>query len=274
MNSRIFIPAFLFFWTISHPLSVHAELTFSAPPRETPEAGMKLYGPIATALGALLDEEVVYEHPRDWLTYSRRMRQGDYDIVFDGPQFASWRISHINHVPLVRIQGDLRFLVITNQKSGIKNIQDLATNKICALASPNLATLTILRAFTNPARQPMLIEGKGGMRGIYQRFKDGDCIAVILRDSFYNNKISELERDEYRVVWESMRMPNQTISMTQVIPKDARNKVVSALTSDQGAESATALFKRFSKKSTRFIVAGPIEYESLNYLLEGVVWGW
>jgi ABC-type phosphate/phosphonate transport system substrate-binding protein len=202
------------------------------------------------------------------------MRQGDFDILFDGPQFASWRMTQINHVPLVRIQGDLRFVIITNQNAGIQNIQDLATKKICALASPNLATLSILSEFTNPVRQPMLVEGKGGMKGIYQRFKDGDCMAVVLRDSFYNNKISDLERDEYRVIWESMRMPNQTITMTQVIPKESRNKVVNAFTSDQGAVSALPLFKRFSKKSTRFIVAKPDEYEGLNYLLEGVVWGW
>jgi len=274
MNSRVLIPLFLLFWSITLPLSVHAELIFTAPPRESPEAGLKLYGPVANALSILLKEKVIYEHPRDWLTYSRRMREGDYDIVFDGPQFASWRMAHINHVPLVRIQGDLRFVIITNQNSGIQDIQDLATKKICALASPNLATLTILREFTNPVRQPMLVEGKGGMKGIYQRFKDGDCMAVILRDSFYKNKISDLERDEYRVVWESMRMPNQTITMTQVISREARDKVVKAFGSDQGAVSALPLFQRFSKKSTRFIVAEKNEYEDLNYLLEGVVWGW
>jgi len=274
MNARILISVLLFFWAITLSLSVHAELTFTAPPRESPEAGMQLYGPIANALSKMLGEKVIYEHPRDWLTYSRRMREGDYDIVFDGPQFASWRMTHINHVPLVRIQGDLRFVIITNQNSGIQDIQDLATKKICALASPNLATLSILREFTNPVRQPMLVEGKGGMKGIYQRFKDGDCMAVILRDSFYNNKISDLERDEYRVVWESMRMPNQTITMTQVISRDSRDKVLKAFSSDQGAVSALPLFKRFSKKSTRFIVAEPDEYEGLNFLLEGVVWGW
>ncbi len=274
MRTRIFFPAVIFFFSFGFSLSVSAELIFTAPPRESPEAGMKLYGPIAQSLGSLLGEKVVYEHPRDWLTYSRRMREGQYDIVFDGPQFASWRISHVNHVPLVRIKGDLRFLIISQVNSGIHGIQDLAAKKICALASPNLATLTILREFSNPVRQPILVEGKGGMKGIYQRFKNGDCMAVILRDSFYFNKISDLERDEYQVVWESMRMPNQTITMTQVIPQESRRKVINAFSDDRGAASALPLFKRFSKNSSHFIVANKDEFQGLNELLEGVVWGW
>ena len=38
-------------------------LILSAPPRETPEAGMKMYGPIAQSLSKTLDVNVTYQHP-------------------------------------------------------------------------------------------------------------------------------------------------------------------------------------------------------------------
>ncbi|KPJ93231.1 MAG: hypothetical protein AMJ53_07800, partial [Gammaproteobacteria bacterium SG8_11] len=71
-------------------LTVKADLILSAPPRELPEAGLKLYGPLASHLSELLGEKVIYQHPNNWLEYQRDLRRGVYDIVFDGPHFVSW----------------------------------------------------------------------------------------------------------------------------------------------------------------------------------------
>lgn len=254
--------------------AANADLVFSAPPREKPEAGERLYGPIAQKLSVLLGETVRYEYPKDWLTYSKRMRQGDYDIVFDGPQFASWRMLHIDHVPLVRIQGDLRFVLVAGKNSGISELKDLAAKKICALASPNLGTISVLHEFDNPVRQPILIEAKGGMKGVYKRLGAGQCDAAILRDSFFNNKRKEQGQKQYQVIWASVRMPNQVITASREIPVQSREQIIRALSSDTGSMSALPLFKRFSKKSTHFISTNPDEFTGLNRMLEGVVWGW
>lgn len=256
------------------PLGAQADLIFSAPPRETPEAGQKVYGPIANALGTILGEKVVYEHPKDWLTYSRRMRQGEFDLVFDGPQFASWRLANIAHEPLVRLKGNLQFVVFTKKGTGIHSLEDLAAKRICALASPNLATVTILKEFDNPVKQPTLVEAKGGMKGIHSLFKTGACHAAVIRDAYFKNKIPDSERRSYQVVWESLRMPNQVITASDNVSPVSRDKIISEFTREKGAQSAQPLFQRFSKTSTHFIAATPDEFEGLNLLLEGVVWGW
>jgi ABC-type phosphate/phosphonate transport system substrate-binding protein len=252
----------------------YADLVFSAPPREKADAAEKLYGPIARKLSELLGEQVRYEYPKDWLSYSRRMRDGDFDLIFDGPQFASWRMAHIDHIPLVRIQGDLRFVVVVGKNSGLTELSDLAAKKICALASPNLGTIAVLHEFDNPVQQPILVEARGGMKGIYKRLNEGQCDAAILRDSFFKNKSSKEIQNPYQVIWSSSAMPNQAITASKKIPLASREQIVSALSSDTGAASALPLFKRFSGQSTHFIPASENEFEGLNDMLEGVVWGW
>jgi len=63
------------------------DLILSAPPRETPEAGNKMYSPIAGYLSEMLGVNVKYIHPGNWLNYQREMRSDKYDIIFDGPHF-------------------------------------------------------------------------------------------------------------------------------------------------------------------------------------------
>lgn len=259
---------------VVQPLALKAELLFTAPPREKPAAGKQLYGPIAESLSVMLGEKVVYQHPRDWLTYSMRMRRGDYDLIFDGPQFAAWRIEHIQHVPLVKLKGHLGFYVITRKDSGLNNIQDLVAKKICGLASPNLATISMLRQFTNPVRQPLFVETKGGMKGIFNKLKSGKCVAAVMRDSFYQNKLPDNVHSEYKIIWKSRHMPNQTITASKRIPEQLREQIKASLTTAKGAQGASGLFKRFSKNSKQFIVSKKTEYHDLNKLLEGVVWGW
>jgi len=256
------------------PVLVHAELVFSAPPREKPDAGNRIYGPIAESLSVVLGEKVVYKHPRDWLTYSMSMRRGDYDLVFDGPQFAAWRMQHIQHVPLVKLKGHLGFFIVTKKDTGLNKIQDLVARKVCGLASPNLATISMLREFKNPMRQPIFVETKGGMKGIYNNLNAGKCQAAVMRDGFYKNKIPDDLKGKYKIIWKSIRMPNQTITASKKIPVQLREQMIASLTTQKGATGASGLFKRFSKKSKQFVMSKGEEYNELNMLLEGVVWGW
>ncbi len=90
-------------------------LILSAPPRETAEAGMKMYGPIAQHLSKLPGVTVTYKYPENWLKYQREMRNDKYDIIFDGPHFISWREQHLGHEAIVKIPGDLQFIVVTDK---------------------------------------------------------------------------------------------------------------------------------------------------------------
>ena len=85
---------FSIFFCVLYSLPVSADLILTSPPRESAARGEELYGPLAQLLTVQLGQSVVYERARDWIEYSTRMKQDKYDIVFDGPHFAAWRMKH------------------------------------------------------------------------------------------------------------------------------------------------------------------------------------
>lgn len=250
-----------------------AELIFTAPPRENSERGKQIYGPIADKLSAVLGEKVVYEHPAGWFEYARNMRDGKYDIVFDGPHFAAWRVKHLNHIPIATLPGSLSFVLVSKKTNkDIKKIRDVAGKRICGLLSPNLGTNQIYDVFKNPVIQPVIYEVKGGMKEVYQTFKTGKCDAAILRSALYE-RLPKEDKSMLNILVTTRPLPNQTFTISQRLKNNA-SKLVNFMSSKDGALAADNLLNRYSKKQKFFEKTSRKKYQGIEELLEGVVFGW
>ncbi len=253
--------------------AAQADLVFSAPPRETPEEGLQRYGPLVESMSRILGERVVYKHPRDFLRYSNNMRKGEYDIVFDGPHFTAWRIEHLDHQPAARLKGALVFYVVSNNPE-LETLEDLIGRPVCGLASPNLATMTLLFQYKNPIQQPSIISTRGGFKNVFAAFEQGRCEAAVLRSTFYDNNVPNDQKQGVKIIFKSKPVPNQAITVGPNVNEEGRKKLAAALTSEEGAVGARKLFDRYSKDSKAFVATGGEEFTYLNLLLEGVVRGW
>lgn len=250
------------------------KLILSAPPRETYQAGQEQYGLIAEGLSKVLGMEVVYEHPDNWTQYATKMRAGTYDIVFDGPHFAAWRMKHVNHVPVARLPDTLKFLILARADDNqIKSLRDLIGKHICGLASPNLGTVAVFSLYDNPVIQPEIKVIKGGMGNVVQAFFRGECRAAVVRDKVYLSLPPE-KRDLVMIIDKSEDMPNQTITVSTKISIYNRDKIQKYLTSSEGAKAAEKLLSVYSRNNKIFIPVNINEYENLEKLIEGVVYGW
>lgn len=250
-------------------------LIMTAPPREKPSAGKLLYGPLATAIGDVLGVKVIYKHPGNWLRYQRNMRNGEYDIVFDGPHFASWRIEHLGHKTLVKLPGSLDFFLVVNKSDvAIKKSSNLIGKKICGISPPNLSTLSVLAKFDNPVRQPVILGIRGGMGKVLKRFNAGACRAAVFRNAFFYKKISKKQQGKLRILFESDSLPNQVITVSNRISKSQRDRLATAIMYGKAAKAAKALIKRFGGKAKSFVPAKMEEYQDARNLLEGVIFGW
>jgi ABC-type phosphate/phosphonate transport system substrate-binding protein len=255
--------------------NVHADLTLSAPPREDSTKGKALYGPLAEYLTQITGEKVVYVHPKGWMDYSKQMRKGAYDIVFDGPHFAAWRMKHLQHMPIVRLPGTLNFVVITRKDNKkMRNHHSIARGSLCGLASPNLGTVSVLSEFENDIISPKVIEVKGGFTKVYQSFKEGNCDAAVLRDNVWKKVVPRKDKKELRVLYKIDPMPNQTITASPRISRDKRNAMIKALQTREGTTATDNILQRFSKNAKNFQTSKVTEYNGLAQLLEGVVFGW
>ncbi|HEB59212.1 MAG TPA: phosphate/phosphonate ABC transporter substrate-binding protein [Gammaproteobacteria bacterium] len=251
-------------------------LIFTAPPRESPAAGAKLYGPLAEALTRLLGKKVTYQHPENWLRYQRNMRNDTYDIIFDGPHFASWRMTHLGHRAVAKLPGTLEFYLLrAKDNPDIKAPEDLIGKKICGISPPNLSTLSVLARFDNPVRQPIILGIRGGMGKVYKRFMSGSCDALVLRTTFYKKKLKPDDRAGLEIIYHTPPLPNQVITVSKRLSPAEQRRLAQALTTPGPVQKASlSIVKRFGGKARSFVKATQAEYEGHNALLEGVIFGW
>ncbi len=254
------------------------ELILSAPPRETAEAGMKIYGPVAAHLTKLLGVKVTYKHPENWMRYQREMRNDKYDIVFDGPHFIAWREQHLGHEALLKLPGKLQFMLVADKDNNkLSNPNDLIGKNICGISPPNLSTLSVLDYYRNPVRQPVIKGIKGGMGKVFKSLAVTDknkCDAAVLRTAFHQKKLKKAQQQSVKTLFMSKAMPNQGVSVSKRVSPELKLRIKKSLTVGNGIPSTKNLLKRFGGKAKSFIPVESKEYAGYNNLLEGVIFGW
>jgi ABC-type phosphate/phosphonate transport system substrate-binding protein len=251
--------------------AAEATLVFSAPPRETPEDGQRIYRPIAEYLSRVTGRRIEYRHPGNWLSYQTEMQKGAYDLVFDGPHFNSWRAAHLGHRTLARLADEQSFALVVRRDNGqIGDIRQLAGKKVCGMNPPNLGTLAVLGAFDNPARQPF-IASTTGWENIYAGVvTDNRCTAGILPLA----NLNKLDRDGRftKVIHRTRALPNQAFSAGPRIAHADQLKMTAALLSTT-ANTPTAALRAAYGSDKPLIAASQEEYAGLDAYLKDQ-WGY
>lgn len=246
-------------------------IVFSAPPRESYEVGREIYQPIVEYLSRVTGKHVVYRQPGNWLTYQTDMLRGTYDLVFDGPHFNSWRITHQRHNALVRYADDHVFAVIVRKDDvRINDIKQLAGKKVCGLNPPNLGTLAVLGEFDNPVRQPVILETLGWEKVYQGVVMESRCVAGIVPVANLNRY--DKTGNFSKIVYRTRAMPNQSFSAGPRVTREDQAKIAAALTAPEAEIHLSKLRAAygFEKGLTR---AAREEYAGLDSYLKDV-WGY
>ena len=248
--------------------AARADLVLSAPPRESAAAGEKLYGPLAEYLSQVSGEKVTYRYPDNWGIYQAVMTKGEYDLVFDGPHFVSWRIERSRHAPLAALTGKLGFVVIVRQDdTQTKKVSDLAGKRVCGHSPPNLATLTLYDRFSNPARQPRLVDTQG-FDAAYQGLLSGKCVGTVLPVEIHKKLDGAAART--RILYSSETFPNQALTAGPRVPEAVRNRIKQALLSEAGQATSRPVAAKFG--ANEFIGVSADDYKGHDNLLRNA-WG-
>lgn len=243
-------------------------LMFSAPPRETPEKGKKVYAPIAKFISKTLGREVVYRHPLNWANYSSNLRKDTYDLIFDGPHFVSWRIANRKHRPIIKIPGDFFFYFISRKDNlEIVTLKDVVGKSVCGQAPPNQGTLRLLDKFENPMRQPYIKEVRG-WRNIFKAVISKKCEVGIVPSKIYNEM--DEGRRKTKIIFETTHVAGQAITGGNKINLKEINEIRTALLSSDGYKATKALRQRFS--SPILTAATVEEYNDIYKLLRHTYW--
>lgn len=246
------------------------ELVLTAAPRESIEAAKAIYEPVADYLSKVLGRKVTYKYPGNWGVYQGQMQKGAYDLVFDGAHFNGWRVEKLKHNILLKIPNDLSFVVITKKgETKLNTIGQLSGRTVCAHAPPNLATLTVLREFTNPSRQPVIMNTEG-WDNIYRGVVSGKCTAGALPLKFVQK--NDPNSEQTRVVFKAATLPDNALSASPRLSREDQTKVVQALLAPAGV-TATAKLRDAYARGKNFAPASNEEYAKLGELLK-TEWGY
>lgn len=245
-------------------------IILSAPPRETPELGRQQYQPIAQYLSTVLQRKVVYKHPGTWGVYRTEMLKGNYDIIFDGPHFNSYRASNLGHNILAKIPLRHDFVVIVKKgNSRFTDIKSLAGQKLCSHAPPNLGTLAILSQFDNPARQPVILNTEGWEK-IYKGVMADSCVAGVL--PLTELTLLDGTGKNTEIIFQHKTLPNHAWSAGPRLTRKEQELITQALTSAE-AKKPTAKLRRAYQVGEKFSIASNSEYLGLSDYLEKE-WGY
>ena len=252
------------------PTGLYAQevISFSTAPTHNREQTLRLYTPLIDYLSQVTGQRFRFEPADNFIEYSTQMRQGKYDMLFDGPHLSGWRIDNQDHEALARLPGQIRFVLIGPQDSTIQSIQELEMGraKVCAFASPNMLTLSFLNYFPNPARQPMMLRAQG-FGELEQCLRNGRGDVAVVRDGQWNSmeqqglKLIDTQREAY---------PERTFTISRHLAPELREQIRQALLSEEGKQAMSPILQAFNRE--QLIPAKSEDYQGLGVLL-APVWG-
>ena len=249
------------------PALANSTLVLSISPNLGEAKYKELYQPLADNLTTLLQEEVILDYSGDWLTFSKRMRRGDFDIVIDGPHFVAWRLFPINlgHRGLVQLSGEDRFSLIKLTDTKGSTLKDFDNKVICSRNSPALETVHFLSRFTNPVLQPQVHQITTPKQGL-KALRNKRCDALVLRQ----DQIPAGE--EFSVVAESPAFPRPAVSVRENVPASVQNLLIDFFVGSE--EWASKLGATWNYQDELEIQAFDGDRYADMDLLSAKVWGW
>ena len=246
-------------------------LIMSTAPTQSVAKTMEMYGPLAKYLAEQSGAEIKLVPARNFLEYNSKMRKGEYDILFDGPHYVGWRVKKLGDTAVAKLPGKLVFAAIVKDGGPVTKPAQLIGKKVCAVNSPNLATLSILEQFDNPVRQPIIVSQRS-FKDVFACLKKGEGEAAIIPMGFWKKFEKKGQTKGMRILQTTKKrpLPPRTFTVSKRVDVLTREKIAKALVNSEGAPGAKPLLDSFRKKN--FVSASSSEYQGLDGLLRSV-WG-
>jgi hypothetical protein len=198
----------------------------------------------AAGLARQLDEPVELVRGSNWQQFRTLLETDNIDLVFAAPHLIAWLVEHQAWSPLVRIEDELHFIVVTSQSaSDIFEIGDLVGRPVCLPLEPDLGNLVLFSQFPNRNRQPLSREAAGG-RDAMESLNDPRCDAVVVIESIYDGAPASLT-EPLTLLMKSRALGNYGFA-TNSESGTERSRLTDALTSSAIHNSVRPLLLQYS----------------------------
>ena len=224
----------------------------------------KAYRPLIDYLSKETGHSFELKTSPNFLAYWQEVKKGQFNFVLDGAHLTDYRIKKLGYKPLVKVLDVVSFSLVTGPDVLIFEPSELVGKPVASLASPSRGALIIEQLFTQPIRQPLLVEVTNAQDAIKQVLSGKAAGAVIpspLVGGF----------PQLNVVSTTEQWPHVALSASRSVPADVSEKVTKALlnasNTPDGSKMLSALnFPGFEK-------ANADSYDGYGEILK-TVWGY
>jgi ABC-type phosphate/phosphonate transport system substrate-binding protein len=238
-----------------------ANWRFAVPPF-LPQAELKAqYTPLLEYLNATTGEHFELITSTSYLSYwNTATKGGAYDLVLDNAPMIDFRVQRQKYTVLAKITGVISQSVVTSEKTGLFDTNELIGKKVAAVASPNLAALAMFQLFPNPMRQPDFIYADDA-RAAVEMVRDNRAVAAIVPTPI------AIQFTDLNLVTNTDQIPHLAFAAAPSLPPEVQSKVKQALLNAPqtvlGQKALTSL------NTTRFEPASNATYSGYAKWLEG-----
>jgi len=205
------------------------------------------YQPLREYLQEQIKQPVVLVTAPDYQTFIERTQRGEYRYVVTAPHFARLAQAEAGYVPMVRVQRELRGIVVVRAVSNIKTINDLR-GKIVSTPE-NIAVVTMLGL--QLLREHGLVPGRKVTVRAYASFnsavlavQNGESDAAFTAQTALN-QMPEETRSALRTIASTKVVPHVIyLASKQVPPKEVERMTRLLLSFSEDKPRGASFFKQ------------------------------
>lgn len=241
-----------------------AEYRFTPEPTYTPAAAERIYKPLLDYLSKATGEKFVLKPAASYSVYWRDILKPDQtDFSYDEAQFADYRISHLNYIPLVRRSQSTSYTLLANADFDGKSPDALLSSRIASMPAPSLGYAILAQVFSDPVQQPDIRSSATSWRDSIDILNSGESEAAI----FPTWMLETYGNPALVSVFTSREFSGPAILASPDVPEDVRNKVRDALLNVDGAPELGELLLELG--ITKFVPVEAKDYEGDQKMLSG-----
>ncbi|MCI0505406.1 MAG: phosphate/phosphite/phosphonate ABC transporter substrate-binding protein [Gammaproteobacteria bacterium] len=202
-------------------------LTFGFLPVESPVALFKRFAPLREYLSTQIQQEVRIETAKDFIQFSERTSQRQYDIVFTAPHMALLALDGEEYELAATFTEPLRSVIVVMEKSPIRDVTGLEGATIATPPSRAIVTLVGINYLASQGLKSVRYKTYGTHNAAYSAVMGGEADAAMIAN-FIAMKASSTNT-ALKIVAQSEPFPGIGILVAKDLPDTLKQDIKKAI---------------------------------------------